>query len=90
MKTYIAILAILLSTSFIAFNAGKRTQKHDNFKADRYAAEWGCYAGAEMSCLRLKEDKDIAECRENALTNCPKAGEAFEAFLMQSYKKLTK
>lgn len=87
MKAYLAILVVLLISCIVSYNVGKKSHGMAGYG---HAAEWGCYAGSEQACTRFTEDKDIADCRENALTFCPKAGESFKAFMMQSYSKFSK
>jgi hypothetical protein len=87
MKKYIGIYLVLSLFSILSYNAGKTVTRHHNFKAERYAAEWGCLAGSEQSCRYLHTEKELNDCRENALVICPKAGESFENFMSKSYDK---
>lgn len=86
MKTYLAILAVLFVSVGLAFKAGARSQKHKNFEAERYSAEWGCLAGAMHACPKLPNEKALYGCLDEMYEKyCPNAAKSFEKFMSQSY-----
>lgn len=95
MKRYLVIFVVLLLTGLVltesasyifnAFMQGVKNTKHKNFEADKYSAEWGCLVGSNNVCSQFENEKDISDCREEAMLFCPKAALAFEKFLKQSY-----
>jgi hypothetical protein len=78
------ILAVAL-----AYHKGQVSQKHKNYDADAYAAEWGCLQ-ASMELCRLVDlsgsrGYSMYDCEDNMTTRfCPESANRFRAFLSQS------
>lgn len=86
MRTYLAILAVMFVTCGLAFKAGQRSQKHKNFDAEGYSAEWGCLTGGTRACRMIANEDGMYGCMEYMRTTyCPEAAAAFKKFMSQSY-----
>lgn len=86
MKRFIKTLLVLLVLSSFAYSLKKLTEAH-NFDRYKYAAEWGCYQGAQKACAHFETDQEVAACQEDALEFCPQAAEAFKKFMERGLKK---
>lgn len=85
MRSLFIVSILIVAVAIGAFKEGKKSQKHKNFEADAYAAEWGCLQGAVYGCELLKNEGDKYSCMDYAREEyCPKRAKAFKDFLSQS------
>lgn len=86
MKLYLMLLLGFI-IFILSYSAGLSTNKENSMKVYKFAAEWGCYQGAERACGFLQKDEEAQQCVDDALRECPRSGESFVAFLRQPLKK---
>jgi hypothetical protein len=94
MKKVFTVMLCIFTAGYSGLQIGRtigmREQKHKNFKAERYAAEWGCLQASMSVCPYVELGPTPGgvskyDCENNMLENvCPERADAFEKFMSQS------
>lgn len=85
MKSIIPFVLILIIATTAGFIGGARSQKHKNFEAEKFSAEWGCLTGGRKGCDAIENETQKYACMAYMVDQfCPEAAEAFERFMSQS------
>lgn len=91
MKKYVllslAFLTVLAVSCLYSYTSGFENGYSNRIKGYKYAAEWGCYQGAQEACAFLEDEQDEKECTDDALKKCPEFAKAFETFMSQPLNK---